>query len=48
MKFWELNLKGIGIFKITWELEFRKLNQGIGTLEIKFWKELKILKLFEN
>ena len=43
MKFWELNLKEVGILKIIWELEFWKLNlKEIEILkinwELEFWK----------
>ena len=48
MEFWKLNMKEIRILKIIWELEFWKLNLGIGVLEIKFernWSFEKYLKI---
>ena len=43
MEFWKLNLREIGILKIISELEFWKLNLGIGVLEN--YLKMKILKL---
>ena len=46
-------MKEIGILKIIWELEFWKLNLGIGVLEIKFeddiFKEINLeIGIFGN
>ena len=44
MKFWELNLKEVGILKIIWELEFWKLN-----LKMESFKKLNLeIETLEN
>ena len=57
LEFWKLILEEIGVLKINWELEFRKLNLEIKVLKIiwklEFWKlnlrieisNIKVLKI---